>query len=204
MASPVDVCNLALAHLGDAANVQDISPPDGSRQAELCAMFYPVARDGLLEYGWSFNTRRQRLALLDIVPPIAWQYAYALPASCLRPLELRALHFTSDVPAADYIVEALPDSSRVIYTNVEQAELKYAVRVTDLNRWTPGAVIALSWLLASMLAGPLVKGKTGVQLARDAQATFARVLAEARANDANSSKQDDIYKSYKPSWITDR
>ena len=45
MASDVDVCNLALAHLGDEATVASISPPEGSAQAGHCARFYPMARD---------------------------------------------------------------------------------------------------------------------------------------------------------------
>ena len=48
MSTPVDICNLALARLGDEANVQSISPPDGSTQAALCAQFYPIARDTAL------------------------------------------------------------------------------------------------------------------------------------------------------------
>ena len=35
MASDVDVCNLALSHIGDTANVASINPPDGSVQSAL-------------------------------------------------------------------------------------------------------------------------------------------------------------------------
>ena len=35
MASEVDICNLALAHLGDAATVSSINPPEGSIQAAM-------------------------------------------------------------------------------------------------------------------------------------------------------------------------
>lgn len=204
MTTAVDVCNLALGHLGDGANVQSISPPNGTRQAELCAHFFPIARDSLLEHGWSFNTRRVKLALLDVYRPPAYSFAYALPASCLRPLELRTPVFTNDVKTADFITESLDDGSRVIYTNAADAELRFAIRVTDLSRWTPGAIVALSWLLAGFLAGPLIKGRVGLQAADRAERRFAIALAAAQASDANTSKQDDIYKSYKPSWITDR
>lgn len=49
MASEVDICNLALARLGDNATVASIDPPEGSAQAEHCARFYAIARDSLLE-----------------------------------------------------------------------------------------------------------------------------------------------------------
>ena len=63
MASPVDICNTALAYLGDVANVVSIDPAEGSAQAEHCARFYPLARDALLEmHDWGFATRRVALA----------------------------------------------------------------------------------------------------------------------------------------------
>ena len=61
MASDVEICNLALSHLGDTATVASIDPPEGSAQAEHCARFYPIARDALLEkHDWSWATRRSR------------------------------------------------------------------------------------------------------------------------------------------------
>ena len=66
MASEVDICNLALAHLGDSATVASINPPEGSAQAEMCQRFYPIARDSLLEmHNWGFATRRKALAQLN-------------------------------------------------------------------------------------------------------------------------------------------
>ncbi|NBQ76422.1 MAG: hypothetical protein EBU14_13895, partial [Acetobacteraceae bacterium] len=59
MASEVDICNLALANLGDTATVASINPPEGSAQSEHCSRFYPIARDTLLEmHNWNFSTRR--------------------------------------------------------------------------------------------------------------------------------------------------
>ena len=38
MSSDVDICNLALARLGDEANIVSISPPDQSAQAGYCCL----------------------------------------------------------------------------------------------------------------------------------------------------------------------
>ena len=63
MASEVEICNLALAHLGDEATVASIDPPEGSAQAEHCQRFYPVSRNSLLEmHDWAFATKRATLA----------------------------------------------------------------------------------------------------------------------------------------------
>lgn len=63
MASAVDICNLALARLGDSATVASIDPPEGSAQSEHCARFYPLARRQIFEaHNWSFLIRREKLA----------------------------------------------------------------------------------------------------------------------------------------------
>ena len=84
MASEVDICNLALARLGDNATVASIDPPEGSAQAEHCARFYAVARDSLLEmHAWKFATRRVQLAKLT-VESWDWSFAYAEPTGALK------------------------------------------------------------------------------------------------------------------------
>ena len=65
MASVVDICNLALAHLGDDATISSIDPPEGSAQAEHCKRFYTSARDTLLQlHPWNFASKRIALAEL--------------------------------------------------------------------------------------------------------------------------------------------
>ena len=49
MTPTVDVCNLALAHIGQAATISAVDPPEGSVYAELCAHMYPLAMGVLLE-----------------------------------------------------------------------------------------------------------------------------------------------------------
>lgn len=79
MPSKIDICNLALAHLGDEATYSSIAPPEGSAQAEHCARFYPVARDALLEaHAWTFATTRAR-SRRRRTRPAGWLYAYARP-----------------------------------------------------------------------------------------------------------------------------
>jgi hypothetical protein len=79
MASVVDICNLALAHLGDNATIASIDPPEGSAQAEHCQRFYPIARDTLLEmHSWSFSTKRAYGAEVENTWSM-WEYAYAMP-----------------------------------------------------------------------------------------------------------------------------
>jgi hypothetical protein len=159
VASEVDVCNLALSHIGDEANVSAIDPADGSVQAEHCSRFYPIARDAMLEaHAWKFNTKRETLAEFESNPQEEiWAYAYALPNLCLRPLRVLFPEATDDRDAQDFEVEADEDGALVLYTNVEDAELVFLTQVTDTAKFSPAFVIALSYLLAHFLAGPITK-----------------------------------------------
>jgi hypothetical protein len=198
MASPVDICNLALAHLGDSATVASIDPPEGSAQAEHCARFYPIARDHLLEeYLWGFTMRRGALALLES-PTTAWAYCYARPNLALRLVSVQAADAADDtvvegqsaVIPQEFIEEALDDGTRVIYTDLENAHARYSVLVTDTTKWSPKFVTCLGWLLASYLAGPVIRGRAGQREAERCLALFRDALGSAAAIDANQRRKE--------------
>lgn len=228
MAAEVDICNLALGHLGDEATVAAISPPDGSIQAGHCARFYPMARDELLEmHPWRFNTQRAVLALSPVPPPSGWTFAYACPSLMRKPLGVLAplqlpdfiawwfpnsgsavqtnQNLTDILNSQDYIIEASPiDGTPIIYTNVEQATLVFSVGITDTTKFPALVVAALARLLASKLAGPIVKGKTGADVAKEQLSMFRNIeLPDAMVSDANSS-QADPYTSATPAAIVAR
>ena len=73
MATEVDICNLALAHLGDDATIASINPPEGSAQAEKAARFYPIARNTLLElHSWNFASCKRAFI------PWSFKWIYAI------------------------------------------------------------------------------------------------------------------------------
>lgn len=225
MASDVDICNLALAHLGDSATVATIDPPEGSAQAEHCSRFYPIARDALLEmHQWGFATRRAALAQLDNTSA-SWAYCYAVPNNVLNVIAVLAPDAGDDYSNAptNSWVNAYPayplsafgaytpqpfvlesredDGAEVIYTNQPDAVLRYTVRITDTSKFSPLFVECLSWLLASHLAGPVLKGDTGTSAAREAYKVFKSRLADAVESDAN---QRSVKPAHNVSWLNGR
>jgi len=223
MASDVDIVNLALGHIGNASNIASIVPGDGSIEADYASRFYPVARDEMLEmHNWGFATRRATLALLTAIPPTPWVYAYAPPADCLKPVSIAeptvavgVLFTESNQPnvydvfaaqearTADYLYETLEDGSKVIFTNVPAAELKYTRQVTDPTKFTPLFVVALSYLLASYLAGPIIKGSTGTKIALNLRQIAETLGARAQTKDSNA-RQADAYRDFVPQHIAIR
>lgn len=213
MASEVDICNLALGHLGDNATVSSISPPEGSAQAEHCARFYPIARDALLElHNWNFNMRRVNLAEITNDWP-EWKYAYVLPGDSINIIAVMPpdanddyssrfvptdtpdfAHNYSPVIAAGryspqpFSVEITSDGNHILYTNQEEAMLRYTCYVTDTTSFSPLFVMALSWQLASLLAGPIIKGDMGSAEAKRCTAMAMGYLQQARASDSSQRR----------------
>jgi hypothetical protein len=211
MSSEVDICNLALSHLGDEAEVSAIDPPDGSPQSNQCGRFYPIARDVLLEaHAWTFATKRVALAEVTNPSPDDWTYAYALPSTCLRPLSslypgipARALSQDTDNDSHPYIIEADQDGSLIMFTNVETAVLRYIDRVEDPTKFTPGFTITASRLLAAYLAGPILKGKEGRAEAQNQMRLFGVEYAKATAVNANTGRRN-TYQTRTPAHLAAR
>lgn len=202
--SDVDICNLALANLGDKAQVIDIDPPDGSIQAAQCGRFYPIARNALLEmHPWTFAMRRVTLALQADPAPSEWLFAYQLPADCLKPRAIYLPDEVQDGRGHDYIVEADVNGNRVLYTNVEEAILRYTRLVQDPTQYTPGFVSALARLLASYLAGPIIKGTAGIQVSQAQLKWFQIEFGSARSADANSTQRSE-YRDRIPDMVKAR
>ncbi|HNB43398.1 MAG TPA: hypothetical protein PLL72_04295 [Burkholderiaceae bacterium] len=209
MSTPVDICNLALARLGDEANVQSISPPDGSTQAALCAQFYPIARDTVLAMRqWTFATVRAPLALLvGDAYHSPWAYAYAVPNQCLSLLKVLEADASHDVEVSGattpqpFRVESLEDGQVAVLSNTPGAVAVYIMRVEDAGRFPPLFVDALSWLLASYLAGPIVKGDAGRAASRATTEAFQQVLGTASMRDG---AQQYVPVSVSASWIQAR
>lgn len=192
MASAVDISNLALAHLGDEAAVTAISPPDGSTQASHCARYYPIARDACLEaHAWNFATRRIAPASVPSAVPSSWQYAYTLPAECLKVLNVWGEDYAEDNKGYDFVVESNATQGNMIYTNAENATIRYIVRVTDTTKFSPMFVTALSYLLATYLSGPIVKGREGMAVAQAMYKMFLSEVAKAATSDS-SNRQIEI------------
>lgn len=206
--SPVDICNLALARLGDMANVISIDPPEGSSQAQHCAMFYPIARDSMLEsHNWSFTINTDELALVA-ENVNGWSFAYARPSECMRVIEVIQNNAQSQPSTIysntintskkeNYACESYLGSP-VIYTNIDTAMLRYIKRETDTNKYSVLFCDALSWLLASHLAGSIIKGNEGIQVSNAMFRNYQVVSAQAKHADAS---QDNDFKEHLPDWV---
>lgn len=204
MASDVDVCNMALSLIGSDAIVTSIDPVDGSVEAGHCARFLRQARTEMLDaYTWRWSKRRVVLAAVDN-PSLTWAYAYGIPSDMLSATRVLNSFTLSDYDFAPYYGYASASElalfnergtadfeieGSTLLTNEPDAVLLYTVDVADLTKWTPGAITALAYLLASFLAGPLIKGDAGANVGGKMRQIATKLGAAAMARDANSGAE---------------
>jgi hypothetical protein len=186
MASKVDIWNMALSHIGHRANIAD--PDESSVEANHCRRFYPIALATLLErYDWRFASRRENLAEVAN-PSSAWGFAYSLPNQCLAPRTV-LLPGGSDDDEQPFTVESDASGAAVLYSDAEDAVLRYTGEITDTNRLTPLFLVALSYELGALLVGPIPKDIKLKKAMLDAATYYAGL---ASASDANASKSDTV------------
>lgn len=219
--SQIAIWNLALGRLGDGATVG--APDERSRQAELCRQFYPLARRSVLEMrDWNFATRTAALAPVatPAVHTNLWQFAYAFPADALRVFHVGSTAIMAQINhsadarrtgaaigaefaryTSDYEVETDALGARIILSGTEAAVARYTVDVVDEARWSPLFTDAMTWYLASTLAGPLLLGETGRNQGRAMLQEFRLLLGEATTSDANQGKDDRLRHQHTPDFM---
>lgn len=191
MATKADICNLALAQLGDSATVTSINPPDGSPQAGNCARWWPIALRQVTEaFDWSFLTRREKLAKLSTIDEevYGWKYSFNVPSDCVRIIKLERKTPCGWMETLPFEVENNPsNSSRMILCCEEDPILSYVALNDNPSLYPSYFVACLVPLLASLLVGPLKRADSMTQVAQNLRAEYAQALSAAKTLDAKNS-----------------
>lgn len=144
MASKIGICNQTLLRLGEPPLVSlDVS----GKAANALKAIWDEARDRVLaEHPWNFATRRAILAPAAAAPDFGYDYAYPLPADCLRVWVMADSDGKPD-PTLFFKVEG-----DQLLTDESAARIEYVARVTEPGRFSPGFAGALAAYLAKELA----------------------------------------------------
>jgi hypothetical protein len=187
--SKTEICNLALSHLGQDKEIADLDT-ENSSAARSCRRFYEeVRKKTLRDYDWPFATRISALSLKEEEPNDEWGYSYYYPADCLNARKiLSGVRNDTETTKMPYEISH-EDDGTVIFTDKEEAELKYTKDIEDVSRFPSDFVLALSYHLAYFIAPRLTAGddrKLGVQ----AFQLYQQSIAEAQANATNEVNGD--------------
>lgn len=197
----VEICNLALARLGQTVEITDIVTPVG-KPAILCAQHYPVIRRKLLRGPRVFNFAKHRaLITVDAVATAAIAFgfgsAFQLPSDFLRFLTLGDIDEKNPRLAGLYQIRG-----RHIFTDYTDDEdtlnLSYIRDVTTVGLWDSLFVDLMRLELAKALAGPLTLKSS---LVKDLDAELRDVRLEAGAVSAQENPPQRISRS---KWTADR
>jgi len=202
MASEVETCNMALSHIR-AGSINSLT--EGSLPAQQCKLWYPIIRNRMLkESAWGFNRKIRALSLVT-TEIFNWAYAWQYPTDCLKINRLVGAHEELANADADVVSRLLDsqllplkdmrtqisyevfnfDDNKTIGTNEADLRIDYAAKITDPNLFTDDFNIAFSYLLASVLAIPIVGAETGRALRSDSVQLYKEYLSAALANDLN-------------------
>lgn len=99
------------------------------------------------------------------------------------------------IPKMPFKVLSVPTANagavqRVIVTDQPNAYLVYTADITDPAQFDAGFIDALSWLIASEVAGPFIGAPAGPQVAMDCGKYYRNAVLNARAQNLNESTPD--------------
>lgn len=176
--SKLTICNGALQKIGVP---RIMSVDEDSKEAKICNSEYDKVRKTLLRmYPWGFASARAQLAPVPDAPVFEYEYAFELPADCLRIVEL----FEYD---GEYKVEGTQ-----LLMNSNDLKLKYIRDVTDITRCDSLFADAFEWYLGFTISRYLTESDT---VRQEAWAGFRNVMPMAKfiQSTENNQRQVDSY-----------
>lgn len=191
MSSKVEICNLALSHLGIAKEVQNLEN-DAGQEAQACRRFYDNARDETLrDFPWSFATKFATLAVVeDAVTTDEWTYAYRYPTDALKIRRILS-GSRNDSRQSRVPYKIVQDTAGLLlYTDMEDAVMEYTVKTTETTKFPVDFVMALSYRIAYYIA-PRLTGGDPFKLGPQAMQNYARSLSKAAATNLNEEQVEE-------------
>jgi hypothetical protein len=154
MISQVDICNLALTHLG----VKPItSLEDSSAPARALKLIFNNTRDAVLRaHNWNFASKTEALAEISGEPVLGWSHLYKYPSNALFIRKIMNDQTLSITTPQEFKECLSPRTNqKAIAAKIPLAYAEFTVRITDSNSFDANFVDALSYRLAATLAQPL-------------------------------------------------
>lgn len=192
MASQLDICHMALGHLGVTKRLTSIN--DATEAARACALFYDPCRDEVMRaFPWPFATIKATLTLVEDLTADStaeWGYSYRYPTDCLRFLRIRSGYGRQETNATQVRYRVIRDTTgSLILTDQEDAIGEYVQQTTDPTDFAPDFVTAFSYRLAGAIAPAVTSGDPN-RLGLRAFQLYDLAIRQAWANSLNEQSPD--------------
>lgn len=147
--TPVEICNLALAWIGQKPIT---SLDDESVAAELCkAGFAQAARACLERRAWMFATERLTLEPGAETGDARWPRSFVLPATVVRVLGV-------DDGSGEWAARWVREGQTILTEqDLDRCYVRAVVDTDDTALWSPNFTRAVALRLAADLAGPITE-----------------------------------------------
>jgi len=186
MVTKVDICNLALSHLGMNA-ITSLTEDNPSVRA--CNYFFDPSRDAVFsDYKWPFaNVAEALVGVTDTVLQLEWQYIYVYPTQAAA---VWTVYNESTIKSKDTeefeVAFQVVNNRKVICSNNITAYAEYTYKVKDTTIFSPNFVILLSLRLASSMAHSLIGD---VEVGKDLLTSYTNAVSEAKRISYNERKK---------------
>jgi hypothetical protein len=191
MASKTEIANLALSHLAVDKEIANIET-ESSKEASSARRFYDLARDMVLrDFSWPFATKIAALALIETEPNTEWAFSYRYPTDCLyfRRI-LSGLRNDSRDTRAPYRIAQDDDGTTIVFTDADDAQAEYTVKTDNPQIYPPDFTLALSYLLASLMAARVTAGDP-YKLGQRALSMYQAMKAKAENTARNEEQAEE-------------
>lgn len=179
-----------------------MSETDNNKASRTIEAIYDGLLDRILRnYRWAFAIKRVQMAPLSTPPAYGYQFAYQLPADCLR-IDLVGDNLPPHIHCDHHEIHGRPVWQREgnqILTDIEPPLfLRYGARVNDPSQWDAAFSDVFCCFLASEMAEAITQSSTKKQSAlQDMQ------LALAEARQSSAIERPPIQQQ-ETSWFTAR
>jgi hypothetical protein len=184
-ATQVNIVNMALRSIG-VARITALS--DDSEQARVMTDLYEHIRDEMISlHPWNFAIEYSDTLAENVdTPDFDYDYSYALPAGCLRVIEL----------------EDAEDEFKVVggnlFTDTQDPKIKYIKQVTTTSNFSKSFVTAFAARLAAEACFTLTNDKVFTEQKFE---EYKLKLQQSKVCDAQEGTFEKLENS---SWIDDR
>lgn len=180
MATEVSISNSALVKIGEPTITSMVQ---GTKTSNLCQSRFESCRDAVYaKFPWRWLRKRVILAPEVTTPEFQYTYRFAIPADCIRPVQV------TDV-SGEQIAECVVEGSTIL-ANVPAIYLIYTGRNTDLTDMPE----YMAELIAIYLASDIAYAITQTSNLRDHfLQMFVLELRTAKGLDSQGDAPRDVY-----------
>jgi len=187
MATEIQIYHAAAAAIGSGTRVT--SPDDDTTMARSIKGVWDLERRAAIRDGaWNFATRRDALPALTETPAFEFEFAYRLPADCLRLIDVRG------VAREHYQLEA----GRILCNSSGPLHIRCLVDVPEPAEWDDQFARAFALRIA-MAIGTKIAGSSFDK--SKVSALYQQALRDAQGVDALENPRIEMEES---DWIAAR